>query len=160
MTGEKRVSPRLVYDPMLVGPMLVGPMLVGSRLGGLMLGALTMVGVVEPIDGFGVLARRCARIFRIGSRSASHDADEASGAPRATFATRRSTTLEIAVPTGGERPPQALFETFESWGSTGFGSLGSPNTRSPTMLRCICAVPPQIVSEREKKKADCSGLAG
>ena len=33
----------------------------------------------------------------------------------------------------------------------GLGSLGRPSTRSPTMLRWISAVPPQIVSEREKK---------
>ena len=33
----------------------------------------------------------------------------------------------------------------------GRGSLGSPRTRSPTMLRWISAVPPQIVSERLKK---------
>ena len=33
----------------------------------------------------------------------------------------------------------------------GLGSLGRPSTRSPTMLRWISAVPPQMVSEREKK---------
>jgi MFS family permease len=32
-----------------------------------------------------------------------------------------------------------------------FGSLGKPSTRSPTMLRWISAVPPQMDSEREKK---------
>ncbi len=32
-----------------------------------------------------------------------------------------------------------------------FGSFGSPSTRSPTMLRWISAVPPQMVSETEKK---------
>ena len=41
-----------------------------------------------------------------------------------------------------------------------FGSLGRPSTRSPTMLRWISAVPPQIVSEREKKNDACSGLTG
>ena len=35
-----------------------------------------------------------------------------------------------------------------------------PSTRSPTMLRWISAVPPQIVSEREKKKSDCRLLTG
>jgi MFS family permease len=33
----------------------------------------------------------------------------------------------------------------------GFGSFGSPSTRSPTMLRWISAVPPQMVSDTEKK---------
>src|SRR4029450_11493672 len=42
----------------------------------------------------------------------------------------------------------------------GFGSLGRPSTRSPTMLRWISAVPPQIVSDREKKNADTIGLTG
>ncbi len=42
----------------------------------------------------------------------------------------------------------------------GFGSLGSPSTRSPTMLRWICDVPPQIVSEREKKNDDSRAEAG
>ena len=35
------------------------------------------------------------------------------------------------------------------------GSFGSPSTRSPTMLRCTCAVPPQIVPERLVRKSDC-----
>ena len=42
----------------------------------------------------------------------------------------------------------------------GLGSLGSPSTRSPTMLRWIWLVPPQIVSDREKKNADIIGLTG
>ena len=40
------------------------------------------------------------------------------------------------------------------------GSLGRPRTRSPTMLRWIWLVPPQIVSEREKKNDDIIGLTG
>ena len=40
------------------------------------------------------------------------------------------------------------------------GSLGSPSTRSPTMLRWIWDVPPQMVSDREKKNDDCSTDAG
>ncbi len=42
----------------------------------------------------------------------------------------------------------------------GLGSLGSPSTRSPTMFRWISADPPQIVSEREKKKSDWRLLTG
>ena len=42
----------------------------------------------------------------------------------------------------------------------GFGSRGRPRTRSPTMLRWISAVPPQIVSDREKKNADIIWLTG
>ena len=42
----------------------------------------------------------------------------------------------------------------------GLGSLGKPSTRSPTMLRWIWLVPPQIVSEREKKNDDIIGLTG
>ncbi len=52
--------------------------------------------------------------------------------------------------TGSRRQPAA----------TGLGSLGSPSTRSPTMLRWISAVPPQIVSEREKKNAAWRALTG
>ena len=43
---------------------------------------------------------------------------------------------------------------------TGLGSLGRPSTRSPTMLRWISAVPPQIVSDREKKNEACRSLTG
>jgi len=42
----------------------------------------------------------------------------------------------------------------------GFGSLGSPKTRSLTMLRWIWLVPPQIVSEREKKNDEIIGDTG
>ena len=45
-------------------------------------------------------------------------------------------------------------------GVGGAGFLGRPRTRSPTMLRWIWLVPPQIVSEREKKNADIIGLTG
>jgi hypothetical protein len=45
-------------------------------------------------------------------------------------------------------------------GVGGFGSLGRPSTRSPTMFRWIWLVPPQIVSEREKKNDDIMGLTG
>ena len=41
-----------------------------------------------------------------------------------------------------------------------FGSLGRPRTRSATMFRWIWLVPPQIVSEREKKNDDIIGLTG
>jgi MFS family permease len=41
-----------------------------------------------------------------------------------------------------------------------FGSLGSPSTRSPTMLRWISAEPPQMVSEREKKNEAWSSSTG
>jgi hypothetical protein len=34
----------------------------------------------------------------------------------------------------------------------GFGSLGRPRTRSPTMLRWISAVPPQMVSDRLRRR--------
>ena len=50
--------------------------------------------------------------------------------------------------TGVDQPPGA------------FGSFGSPSTLSPTMLRWISAVPPQMVSEREKKKDACRVLTG
>jgi hypothetical protein len=39
----------------------------------------------------------------------------------------------------------------------GFGSLGRPSARSPTMLRWISAAPPQMVSERLKKNDDTIG---
>ena len=42
----------------------------------------------------------------------------------------------------------------------GLGSLGRPRTRSATMLRWIWLVPPQIVSEREKKNAVIIGDTG
>ncbi len=44
--------------------------------------------------------------------------------------------------------------------ATALGSLGRPRTRSPTMLRWISAVPPQIVSDRLKKKDACRSLTG
>ncbi len=45
-------------------------------------------------------------------------------------------------------------------GAAGLGSLGRPSTRSPTMFRWISAVPPQMVSEREKKKDAWRSLTG
>src|SRR5690349_19647862 len=36
----------------------------------------------------------------------------------------------------------------------GVGSFGRPRTRSPTMLRCTWAVPPQIVDDRCWKNAE------
>ena len=45
-------------------------------------------------------------------------------------------------------------------GYSGRGSFGRPRTRSPVMLRWIWLVPPQIVSEREKKNDDIIGLTG
>ncbi len=56
--------------------------------------------------------------------------------------------------------------TYAGFGSNprvtyaGFGSLGRPRMRSPTMLRWICDVPPQIVSDRLKKKDDSNAEAG
>ena len=44
--------------------------------------------------------------------------------------------------------------------ATALGSLGRPRTRSPTMLRWISAVPPQMVSERQKKNDACRSLTG
>ncbi len=41
-----------------------------------------------------------------------------------------------------------------------FGSLGSPSTRSPMMFRWISPVPPQMVSDREKKKDAWRSLTG
>jgi hypothetical protein len=49
----------------------------------------------------------------------------------------------------GAVDPGAFPDAF----SSGLGSFGSPSTRSATMLRWIWAVPPQIVSDLEKKKA-------
>ena len=42
----------------------------------------------------------------------------------------------------------------------GLGSFGSPRTRSPTMFRWISAVPPQMVSDLEKKNWACRSLTG
>ena len=44
--------------------------------------------------------------------------------------------------------------------AAGLGSRGRPRSFSPTMLRWIWLVPPQIVSEREKKNDDIIGLTG
>jgi hypothetical protein len=43
---------------------------------------------------------------------------------------------------------------------TGLGSFGNPSTRSPTILRWISAVPPQMVSDREKKNEAWRSLTG
>ncbi len=45
-------------------------------------------------------------------------------------------------------------------GAAGLGSLGRPRTFSPTMLRWIWLVPPQMVSDRLKKNDDTIGLTG
>ena len=53
-----------------------------------------------------------------------------------------------------EWPRSAVTGYFRS----AFGSFGSPSTRSPTMLRWIWDVPPQMVSERLKKNVESMGL--
>ena len=50
-------------------------------------------------------------------------------------------------------PPTYFFSA-----DCGLGSRGRPRKRSPTMFRWISAVPPQIVSEREKKNVDTMAL--
>ena len=60
----------------------------------------------------------------------------------------------------GAEPARRSFQPAAPAFCSSFGSFGSPRTRSATMLRWIWAVPPQIVSEREKKKLVCSALTG
>ena len=55
---------------------------------------------------------------------------------------------------GGPLTTRAKNVTLLRWGgraAAAFGSLGRPRTRSPTMLRWISAVPPQMVSDLDKK---------
>ena len=59
-------------------------------------------------------------------------------------------------PSGGEPPAPSAQPAL----AVGLGSLGRPSTRSPTMLRWIWAVPPQMVSEREKKNDACRASTG
>ncbi len=64
----------------------------------------------------------------------------------------------LAAPVTDDRGATGLRQLFCVAGA--FGSRGRPRTRSPTMLRWIWLVPPQIVSERLKKKADIIPLTG
>ena len=50
--------------------------------------------------------------------------------------------------------------TGRSMPRSAWAPLASPRTRSPTMLRWISADPPQMVSDREKKKSDWRLLTG
>ena len=71
---------------------------------------------------------------------------------------------------GEDRNPTAIRPERASWRAlapqgpnqltAARGSRGSPNTFSPTMLRWICEVPPQMVSDLLKKKAVIMGLTG
>ena len=51
-------------------------------------------------------------------------------------------------PCFGEQPPARSLQPAAPVLCSGRGSFGSPRTRSPTMLRWISAVPPQMVSDR------------
>ena len=66
--------------------------------------------------------------------------------------------LEYVVP--GRPAPRTRTAGMLDWTYSGRGSFGRPSTRSPTMLRWIWLVPPQIVSDREKKNDDIIGLTG
>jgi len=57
-------------------------------------------------------------------------------------------------------PEAAGVESAQPAAAAALGSLGNPRTRSPTMLRWISAVPPQIVSERAKKNDACRSSTG
>ncbi len=59
-----------------------------------------------------------------------------------------------ALPADFRSPFSSSSTRIPATGYCGLGSLGRPSTRSPTMLRWISAAPPQIVSDREKKKSD------
>ncbi len=87
---------------------------------------------------------------------------------------RNSGNVELACDGGGDERLAMLLEERDlvdeggviadrlglSSGHAGFGSLGSPKTRSLKMLRWIWLVPPQIVSEREKKNDEIIGDTG
>jgi hypothetical protein len=60
---------------------------------------------------------------------------------------------------GGPKPTSVPAADHDAAAGT-FGSLGSPSTRSPMMLRWISAVPPQMVSDLEKKNEACRSLTG
>jgi hypothetical protein len=60
----------------------------------------------------------------------------------------------------GARSERPRLISIHGQEATGLGSFGNPSTRSPTMLRWIWLVPPQIVSERLKKNDDCNTEAG
>ena len=61
---------------------------------------------------------------------------------------------------GRKHDRTVTFSTHRLRDQAGLGSFGRPRMRSPTMLRWIWLVPPQIVSEREKKNADIIGDTG
>ena len=91
-------------------------------------------GPVDPGDG-GRGARRRAgrggRLLAAADRGHQHRR-------------QRGRRTDPGTPGDGQLRPHEV-------AGSGRGSLGSPSTRSPTMLRWISAVPPQIVSDREKK---------
>ena len=73
------------------------------------------------------------------------------GRGRAGHRARRGLTAVRSAWPGGRQPTAA---------AVGRGSFGSPRTRSPTMLRWISAVPPQMVSDRLKKNDACRSFTG
>lgn len=114
----------------------------------------------------GLWCRACSPAFRRGLRRAK---DPAVG--RTVGASRRLTR----IPWGNRssrRGGHIGHETVRVVGAVSalpspptvqavtLGSLGRPSTRSPTILRWICEVPPQMVSDRLKKNEDWSALAG
>ena len=72
-----------------------------------------------------------------------------------------SPPVGVACVTGLESAQEAATARSDVQPAAGtFGSRGSPRTFSPTMLRWIWLVPPQMVSDREKKNADIIWLTG
>ena len=108
-----------------------------------------------PCSPGAVVGGRCRRPARVappdgaGARASPSRADDAHR-DRGACRSRRSSRTWRA------RPDREAGQPLRR----GFGSFGSPSTRSPTMLRWISAVPPQMVSEREKKNDACRSLTG
>ena len=106
---------------------------------------------VGQLIGVGVELGECADAARVAG---GHDGDRVGLAPgpvaeRRTRRRRLHPRLEVGVARiAHHTTPLSVF-------FSALGSFGSPNTRSPAMLRCTWAVPPQMVPERLPRKSRC-----
>ena len=80
------------------------------------------------------------------------------GLPKGNLRGYGATLLSGGIAAEGARESRTSGQSVEE--ALPFGSLGRPSTRSPTMLRWISAVPPQMVSDLEKKNEACRLLTG
>ena len=147
---------QLTADPAMRGRVMA--LYAMAFLGTTPIGAPLVGAIAQWTEPPGGPARRCG-----GHRAVGRAADVAPPGPpadrRRAPTTPRIHLVEVQAVEETESEPAGRLSRPQP-AATALGSFGRPSTRSPTMLRWISAVPPQMVSDREKKNEACRSLTG